>query len=422
MARSVEEVREEVRLEALAREERARERAGDTEISVERIRAEIKNIAHADVAWQGFLKVRPRLDEPPLLFPCSETSGQKGEEFASAHLVWWFALTTCVHCLSDNQDTAPICQTRAKGPRYTARGNSGTSKHGSGRRSRPCTAAPLTPITPVTGWESTKLSTAPLLVPEMAGMAFERKGRVTKGISTHHFRRRERQEHGNSDPAMPSGIKPSSPPAGGGGKSQGLAGSSAGANKIGFRGSTRIRVGNVNTLASLEHTQLRGFLSDRKLDLRQKVAGDTGGLKAEVRPIEGREPPPPPKTFFVPTALRSHTQGGKSNSCMSVCHYECSYEQSHSRVPPTPLHLLVAASSRNGLSTWYSAIRRVRAHQQRPYFERQTQRLCSDTSSSTFHRSAAITAFVLCPLSTCFHTFPSTDAGRIWDLVTCSID
>ena len=64
----MDEVREEVRLEALAREERARERAGDTEISVERIRAEIKNIAHADVAWQGFLKVRPRLEEPPLLF------------------------------------------------------------------------------------------------------------------------------------------------------------------------------------------------------------------------------------------------------------------------------------------------------------------------------------------------------------------
>lgn len=84
MARTVEEVREEIRLEALDREKQVRERAGDNEASVEQIRREIERISQAEVAWQGFRKVR--------------RAWQKWEIVAAAvlRLMPWCALTTCM--------------------------------------------------------------------------------------------------------------------------------------------------------------------------------------------------------------------------------------------------------------------------------------------------------------------------------------
>jgi hypothetical protein len=54
MARSVEDVREEIRLEALNREQQARVRAASTEFCVEDLREEIKRVAQAGKeAWRS---------------------------------------------------------------------------------------------------------------------------------------------------------------------------------------------------------------------------------------------------------------------------------------------------------------------------------------------------------------------------------
>ena len=57
MARSVEDVREEIRLEARIREQQGRPRAASTEICIEEIREEIKRVAQAGneaaMAWRS---------------------------------------------------------------------------------------------------------------------------------------------------------------------------------------------------------------------------------------------------------------------------------------------------------------------------------------------------------------------------------
>ena len=190
---------------------------------------------------------------------------------------------------------------------YSARGNS--RGHLSNSRSRPGTAGTITPVTPVTGWGGTKSIESPLLVPEMAGLAIAKTSAPIRAI--------QQQQHEHFDAKIPSEsrfVRPIKGPEDWFHANAPRASMSARApRKTGFRGSTRsprALFGNVNSLASIEHTRLQGDLSGRKTDRGRTEMGN-GSRSDKMKPVQNTEPLRVPKYFFVPAALRVRTQEGR---------------------------------------------------------------------------------------------------------------
>lgn len=205
------------------------------------------------------------------------------------------------------QGQAPI--SRRNKVVYSARGNSsGRRDLANGSRSRPGTAGTTTPITPVTGWDGSRASESTLLVPEMAGLAFAKKGAPAVPQQQLH-------EHLDAKiPTVSSFARAIKAPDDWIHKNAPRASLSARApRKKGFRGSIRsprALFGNVNSLASIEHTRLRGDFSGRKTDQVWTEARD-GSRSKKMKPVQNTDSLPVPKGFFVPAALRARTQEGK---------------------------------------------------------------------------------------------------------------